>query len=76
MHAEMIAEIRRKVAEGLYEYSQHAMDQSILRHITVEELRDAIASGQIIEDYPDDKYGPSCLMLEFTRSSRPLHIDG
>jgi len=76
MHAEMIAEIRRKVAEGLYEYSQHAMDQSILRHITVEELRDAIASGQIIEDYPDDKYGPSCLILEFTRSSRPLHIDG
>ena len=74
MHVEMIAEIRRKVADGLYEYAQHAMDQSILRHITVEELRDAIASGQIIEDHPDDKYGPSCLMLGFTRSSRPLHI--
>jgi hypothetical protein len=28
----------------------------------------------IIEDYPDDKYGPSCLILGFTAANRPLHI--
>jgi hypothetical protein len=33
-----------------------------------------LAQGEIIEDYPDDKYGPSCLVLGFTRSARPLHI--
>jgi hypothetical protein len=28
----------------------------------------------IIEDYPDDKYSPSCLILGFTTNQRPLHI--
>ena len=29
---------------------------------------------QRIEDYPDDKYAPSCLLLGFTQLDRPLHI--
>ncbi len=31
-------------------------------------------NGEIIEDYPDDKYGPSCLVLGFTVAGRPLHV--
>ena len=29
---------------------------------------------EIIEYYPDDKYGPSCLILGHTRLGRPLHV--
>jgi len=29
---------------------------------------------QRIEDYPDDKYAPSWLLLGFTQLDRPLHI--
>jgi len=70
----MMEEIRTKIAQGQFEFSQHAVDQSIIRHISVQELREAIADGQVIEDYPDDKYGPSCLILGFTLADRPLHI--
>jgi hypothetical protein len=28
----------------------------------------------VIEDYPDDKYGPSCLILGKTKAERILHI--
>ncbi|WP_208108568.1 DUF4258 domain-containing protein [Candidatus Thiosymbion oneisti] len=28
----------------------------------------------IIEDYPNDKYGPNCLILGYTKNGRPLHI--
>jgi hypothetical protein len=70
----MIEEIRRKVAKRAYEYSQHAVDQSILRHISYIELQEAFANSEVIEDYPDDKYGPSCLIFGFTESKRPLHI--
>ena len=28
----------------------------------------------MIEDYPDDKYSPSCLVLGFTEDNRPLHL--
>ena len=39
----MIDEIRRRVARGDFEFSQHAVDQAIIRHISVQELREAIA---------------------------------
>jgi hypothetical protein len=70
----LIDEIRRRVARGDFEFSQHAVDQAILRHISVEELREAIAGGGVIEVYPEDKYGPSCLIFGMTRGGRPIHV--
>ncbi len=70
----MIEEIRQKIEQGQFEFSRHAVDQSLIRHISVQEIREAIATGEIIEDYPDDKYGPSCLIFGFTVAKRPVHI--
>jgi len=70
----MIKELRSKIANGQFEFSQHAVDQSIIRHISVQEIREVFANSQIVEDYPDDKYGPSCLVLGFMLAGRPLHI--
>ncbi|HEX9917823.1 MAG TPA: DUF4258 domain-containing protein [Pyrinomonadaceae bacterium] len=70
----MIREIREKFAAGQFEFSRHAVDQSILRRISVRELREAMVAPEIIENYPDDKYGPSCLLLGYTLARRPLHV--
>lgn len=70
----MIESIRAKIEGGTYEFSRHAVDQSILRHITLAEFREAILGGEIIEDYPDDKYGPSCLIFGVTSEERPIHV--
>ena len=70
----ILDEICTKIKEGRFEFSRHATDQSIIRQIQVQEVREAIDECEIIEDYPGDKYGPSCLILGFTRSRRPLHI--
>ena len=70
----LVEKIRTKVARGEFEYSQHALDQSIVRQISVDELREVIAAGEIIEDYPEDKYGPSCLVLGHTKAGRALHV--
>ena len=67
--------IREKIAARQYEFSKHAVDQTIIRGISVAELEEAISSrSEVIEDYPEDKYGPSCLILGFTKGGRPLHI--
>ncbi len=63
---------RQKIEQGQFEFSRHALDQSIIRHINVQELREAIAAGDIIEDYPE--YGPSCLIFGLTMTNRPVHI--
>lgn len=57
---EPLPAIQGKIASGAFEYSQHAVDQSILRRVSVQELQDAVAAGEMFEDYPNDKYGPSC----------------
>jgi hypothetical protein len=71
----MLADIRVKILSRQFEFSKHAVDQSIIRDIAVAEVEQAISSRcEVIEDYPDDKYGPSCLILGFTDAGRPLHI--
>lgn len=72
--SKLFRQIRQKVTDGLWEFSQHSVDQSILRNISVSDVREAILNGPIIEDFPDDKYGPSCLVLGYTTTGRPLHI--
>jgi len=68
-------DIKSKIAKRQYEFSKHALDQAIVRGISVAELEHAVANrSAVIEDYPDDKYGPSCLILGFTGTGRPLHI--
>ncbi len=70
----MIDELRSKFSREEFEFSKHAVDQTILREISVQGIRDVIRFGEIIEDYPDDKYGPSCLIFGFSKEKRPIHI--
>jgi hypothetical protein len=64
---QMIDAIRSKVADDLFEFSKHAVDQSILRNISLDEFRESIENAAVIEDYPNDKYDPSCLVLGLTK---------
>ncbi len=70
----LMVEIRRKFADEQFEFSKHAVDQSIVRQIRVQEVKEVIANGQVIEDYPEDKYGPSCLIFGSTQAQRPIHV--
>lgn len=71
----LLESIRKKVAARRYEFSRHALDQSIVRNISVSEMEQALLNrSEVIEDYPNDKYGPSCLILGFTATGRSLHV--
>lgn len=71
----MLDDIREKFARRQYEFSKHAVDQSIIRDISVAELEQAVSNrSEVIEDYPEDKYGPSCLILGFTDVGRLIHV--
>ena len=70
----LIENIQDKIREGLFEFSKHAVDQSITRDIKLHEIREAFEQAELIEDYPKDKYGPSCLIFGFTITERPLHV--
>jgi hypothetical protein len=69
-----IADIRRQLSAGEFEFSLHAFKRAVERNISELEIRQAGEQVRIIEDYPDDKYAPSCLVLGFSKNGRPLHI--
>ena len=57
-----------------YTLTDHASDRLAKRKIRSPEIEQVVLSGEVIEDYPDDKYGPSCLILGYTNAKRPLHV--
>jgi len=55
--------------EKTYKLSAHASDRAVKRDIDAFEIEEAVIAGEIIEDYPDDTYGPSCLIVGKTKAS-------
>ncbi len=66
--------IRVKINIGEYLFSDHAVKRMIKRDIDRTEIEDAVLSGEIIEQYPDDKYSPSCLIYGRSKAGRHLHV--
>jgi len=73
--ADMLTLVRRSAATKTL-YLPHAVRQMSRpdRMITRSEVRAVIAHGEIIEDYPDDRRGHSCLLLGYGELGRPIHV--
>lgn len=69
-----IEKIRNAFIDRKFRYTKHGVEQRINRDIDSKEIEQAILTGEIIEDYPSDKYGPSCLIYGKTEKGQALHI--
>jgi hypothetical protein len=72
---ELLSLVREKAAQRIL-YLPHATRQMMRpdRMISPSEIRGVIDKGEIIEDYPDDVRGHSCLILGIGEGERPLHV--
>jgi hypothetical protein len=72
---EMLLGVRKAAAQKLL-FLPHAIRQMNRpqRMISAAEVRHVIEEGEIIEDYPEDPRGHSCLMLGFSVNGRVLHV--
>ena len=69
--------LRRCFEEDRVLYSGHArreMREEDFGPISDQETDEAVASADVIEEYPDDTPYPSVLILGRTASDRPLHL--
>ncbi|MBI1929201.1 DUF4258 domain-containing protein [Candidatus Poribacteria bacterium] len=66
--------IRAEVENQTYEISLHADDERIADGLTVSQLESVLSDCQIIEHYPDDPRGESCLVLGFTPEGTAVHV--
>lgn len=54
----------------------HALNQMNApeRMISTQEVRTVIFAGTLVEDYPEDARGHSCLVLGWGEEDRPIHV--
>jgi hypothetical protein len=69
-----LPEIQQQLQAGSFEFTRHAFKRAIERNISEQEIKEIGENVEMIEDYPDDKYTPSSLLLGFTKGDRALHI--
>lgn len=51
----------------------HADEEAQADRLCYDEIFDSVIHGRLIEDYPDDKPYPSCLVYGSTRRGEPVH---
>jgi Domain of unknown function (DUF4258) len=73
--AEILTQIRTAARQKIL-FLPHALRQMLRpdRMIRRTEVRRVIAGGEVIEDYPEDARGRSCLLLGFGDRERPIHV--
>lgn len=67
-----VDEIQRLVRQGKYEFSIHAQQERLDEDLDVTEIEEALVQGEILEEYPADPRGESCLILGYA-GIKPIH---
>jgi Domain of unknown function (DUF4258) len=73
LHA-VLRHIRELASEDMFRVTRHAQEEMAEEGILLDEVLEAIASAQVVENYPGHRRGPCCLVAGYTASGRPLHV--
>jgi hypothetical protein len=69
-----MARIRAQVETESVRVTQHAHEEMVAEGITLQDVFEALARGEILENYPEHRRGPCCLVNGLTGRGRPLHV--
>ena len=67
-------QIKRTIRDQAIKLSFHAYEEAFAERISVDEIREALLNGTIIEDYATHRRGPCCLVHGQTDTGRDLHL--
>jgi hypothetical protein len=65
--------LREAIQNGMIEWQTHALERMMKRGISREIVKEVLLTGEIIEDYPDEKPFPTALSLGWFRGE-PFHV--
>ncbi|MBI4490356.1 MAG: DUF4258 domain-containing protein [Deltaproteobacteria bacterium] len=75
MMATIVEQVRVAASKRML-FLPHAIRQMARpdRMITTSEVEIVVSTGELIEDYPEDVRGHSCLLLGLGEEDRPIHV--
>lgn len=69
-----ITDLQKLCADGAIRWTEHVLKRLLQRDISQASVVQAVLSGEVIEQYPDDYPFPSCLLLGSTAAGTALHV--
>lgn len=69
-----VPELQKLCEAGSIRWTTHALKRLMQRGIRQADVIQAIGSGEIIEQYPEDYPHPSCLLLGTAATEGVLHV--
>ena len=69
-----IHDLRKLCNDDAVRWTDHILKRLMQRGITQDDVLQAIRTGEIIEQYPDDYPFPSCLILGLSVLKKSLHV--
>lgn len=68
-----IQQIIESLNAKVFRVSDHADEEAYNDSLVFEEIYASVRGGEIIEQYPDDKPYPSCLIFGKNKNGEPIH---
>ena len=65
--------IQQRVRSEEYLFTKHADEERRNDNLSIGDVENALLNGQVLEDYPEDPRGASCL-VNGSSSSKPIHV--
>jgi len=59
---------------GNMAYSDHGLREALAEDFGEQEVRQALLTGDLLENYPEHRRGPCCLMSGRTAEGRNIHV--
>lgn len=66
--------LQRQVMDGNIRVTIHGHEEMLNEDVSLDSMCEAIQKGRIIENYPEHKRGPCCLICGQTSSNQYLHV--
>lgn len=70
----IVDRIRRCFERDEVVLTLHARREMADESVNTRELSEAVSTATLLEDYPEHRRGPCCLLCGTTQNGRPLHI--
>ena len=74
MYEVLMKWIREQVERRNYQFKVHVLERASERGIDPIETREALLCGEVIEDYPQDRRGHSCLVYGRSKTGKDIHV--
>jgi hypothetical protein len=68
-----IKELQQAIRRNNFEWRKHTLVRLAERQISQDTILEVVLKGEIIEEYPEDKPFPSCLMFKMIEGE-PYHV--